>query len=49
MPKKTKLKPVLNNDMPNAPSQFKVKESVEKESKIKDKDVFEGLKKKGKN
>ncbi len=43
--KKTILKPVKNNDLPNAPSQFKIKESVEKESKVKDKDVFEGLRK----
>jgi|DEB0MinimDraft_6_1074348.scaffolds.fasta_scaffold139756_2 hypothetical protein len=46
MPKKpNKVKPVLDNHKPNAPLQFKVKE-VEKNGKLKDKEVFDGLKKK---
>jgi len=46
MPKKIKpkvLKPVKDNHLPNAPSQFNVKKSIEEESKVKPADVFDKL------
>lgn len=46
MPEKVKvLKPVLDNHLPNAPSQFDVKKSIEEESKVKPDDVFDSIKK----
>lgn len=44
MPPKNKLPPVKDNHKPNAPLQFKVKE-VEKNKKLKPKDVFDNIKK----
>ncbi len=35
------MKPVKDNDKPDAPLQFKVKEDVKKNSKLKPKDVFD--------
>tara|TARA_Y100000004_G_scaffold192875_1_gene254204 strand:+ start:1373 stop:1513 length:141 start_codon:yes stop_codon:yes gene_type:complete len=45
MPKKTIVKPVSTNHIPNGPLQYKVVKSVEKNSKLKPKDVFDFKKK----
>jgi hypothetical protein len=45
MPKKTIVKPILTNHIPNSPLQYKVVKSVEKNSKLKPKDVFDFKKK----
>jgi hypothetical protein len=45
MPKKTIMKPILTNHIPNAPLQYKVKKEVDKNSKLKPKDVFDFKKK----
>lgn len=43
--KKSKLmKPVINNGNCDSPLQFKVKQDIENEKKIKPKDVFDGYK-----